>query len=173
VALVAFVLLACNARNDPPGRDASAGSAGGSGGRGGSPIGSAASDAEVAPSVDAVCGNGVLEGREQCDGAEDLKQLTCSILGLGIGFVRCVACRLDTRDCAPALAGCPDDLREAHGTVCFDPQLRCQYGSGCTSGACHCALDEPDDGQDAGSEDATVRDSATPIAHFSCTVTAC
>lgn len=47
----------------------------------------------------AVCGNGVLEAGEQCDGS-DLAGHTCETQGFEGGLVRCTqGCLLDTRDC--------------------------------------------------------------------------
>src|SRR5439155_1655582 len=47
------------------------------------------------------CGNGVINGREECDGA-DLGGRTCATLGFTGGTLGCTsACRLSTRSCDP------------------------------------------------------------------------
>ncbi len=53
-----------------------------------------------------VCGNGVVEGDEECDG-EDLNGKTCESLGLGEGTLGCKAdCTFDTGSCKiPAMCG--------------------------------------------------------------------
>jgi hypothetical protein len=52
--------------------------------------------------VGPVCGNGVLEEGEQCDGG-DLQGATCGSLGFGVGALGCDAgsCTYDTSGCAP------------------------------------------------------------------------
>jgi hypothetical protein len=50
----------------------------------------------------AVCGNGTIEGSEQCDGAS-LGGATCVTLGYGAGTLSCSSlCRYDTSGCPPA-----------------------------------------------------------------------
>lgn len=47
-----------------------------------------------------VCGNGILEGSEQCDG-NDLGQATCTSLNLGDGNLSCrINCEFNTESCA-------------------------------------------------------------------------
>ena len=48
-----------------------------------------------------VCGDGIIEGREDCEG-EDLNGQTCESLGYGGGELTCdIACSFDTSDCWP------------------------------------------------------------------------
>jgi len=48
-----------------------------------------------------VCGNGVIEGGEDCEGA-DLGGQTCESLGYGPGILTCdIACSFDTTQCSP------------------------------------------------------------------------
>jgi hypothetical protein len=56
-----------------------------------------------------MCGNGVIEGTEQCDGA-DMNGATCDSLGMGMGTLACSSCTYDTSMCmmgppAPPTAG--------------------------------------------------------------------
>ncbi len=49
-----------------------------------------------------VCGDGIIEGEEDCEGG-DLNSQTCESLGYGPGILSCdIACSFDTSDCAPA-----------------------------------------------------------------------
>lgn len=49
-----------------------------------------------------ICGNNIIEGGEDCEGA-DLNGQTCVGLGFGPGTLTCdIACSFDTYDCSPA-----------------------------------------------------------------------
>jgi len=49
-----------------------------------------------------ICGNGVVEGGEDCEGI-DLNGQTCESLGYGPGTLSCdIACSFDTYNCSPA-----------------------------------------------------------------------
>jgi hypothetical protein len=49
-----------------------------------------------------VCGNGIIEGGEDCEGS-DLNGQTCETLGYGPGTLACdIACSFDTFGCSPA-----------------------------------------------------------------------
>jgi Beta-propeller repeat len=51
------------------------------------------------------CGNGVVEGREQCEN-QDLGGLTCDSLGYGSGELSCLNCYYDVSNCSnPAVCG--------------------------------------------------------------------
>ncbi len=73
---------------------------------------------DAAPSP--VCGNGVAEGDEVCDG-EDLRGLSCETLGLGAGSLLCFAdCRnVDTSDC---------EEQPTCGNGVLDPGEECDDG---------------------------------------------
>lgn len=60
----------------------------------------------------AVCGNGVIEGSEQCDGT-NLGGATCESLGYGAGTLGCSSqCRYDVAGCPPPPApAAPDSVR--------------------------------------------------------------
>ena len=48
-----------------------------------------------------ICGNGIIEGGEDCEG-EDLNSQTCETLGFGPGTLTCdIACSFDTSGCSP------------------------------------------------------------------------
>ncbi len=87
---------------------------GGAGGQGG-----------CVPVEHAVCGNGVAEGSEQCDGS-DIREVTCSDLFLGDGGHYSILCSADctyiTSDC-PVHEECFNGMDEDHdGLVdCADP----------------------------------------------------
>lgn len=54
-----------------------------------------------------VCGNGEIEGGEDCEGI-DLNGKTCESIGLGPGTLNCdIACSFDTHDCGPAPTATP------------------------------------------------------------------
>jgi peroxiredoxin/uncharacterized membrane protein YphA (DoxX/SURF4 family) len=61
-----------------------------------------------------VCGNGVREGAEQCDGG-DLGGKTCVGLGLGAGTLACSpGCAFDTSGCGPAPVCSPGATRSCY-----------------------------------------------------------
>lgn len=63
-----------------------------------------------------VCGNGVAERGEACDGA-DLAGRTCRTEGLGPGMVYCTEnCELDVDDCGPPPPVCGDGVAEGDET---------------------------------------------------------
>jgi len=54
-----------------------------------------------------VCGDGIIEGEEDCEG-EDLNGQTCESLGYGPGTLSCdIACEFDVHDCSPAPTSTP------------------------------------------------------------------
>jgi hypothetical protein len=54
-----------------------------------------------------ICGNGIIEGGEDCEG-EDLGGATCESLGYGPGTLSCdIACTFDTSGCSPAPTSTP------------------------------------------------------------------
>jgi hypothetical protein len=56
----------------------------------------------VGPTPTSVCGNGIVENPEQCDGT-NLGATTCASVGLGTGPIRCDAtCHLDISQCSGA-----------------------------------------------------------------------
>lgn len=62
-----------------------------------------------------VCGNGVIDGAEQCDGGE-LGGATCSSEGFGGGGIQCNAdCTLDTSNCTACGNGAVDGSEECDG----------------------------------------------------------
>jgi hypothetical protein len=77
-----------------------------------------------------VCGDGVVDAGESCDGA-DLGGMDCSQLGFSGGQLACtVACAFDTSGCTQ---GCLDP-----GEPCFGPTDCC--GSGCGKGGLNCSM---------------------------------
>lgn len=49
-----------------------------------------------------ICGNGIIEGGEDCEG-NDLNGQNCESLGYGPGVLKCdIACSFDTSNCSPA-----------------------------------------------------------------------
>ncbi len=106
----------------------SAGASGGSAGASGGSAGAAGSGGTTA----AVCGNGVREGTEACDGTDGLE--TCLNLGQGTGTTQCVGCVIDTSGCAEP-ENCQDgDDNDSDGDIdcddsdcaaaCADPCLQ-------------------------------------------------
>lgn len=72
----------------------------------------------AAATTAAVCGNGVREADEQCDGM-DLGQMTCATLGMGsaTAVLRCNArCMFDTFMCFNGTQGAPAGGTGAGGT---------------------------------------------------------
>lgn len=66
------------------------------------------------------CGDGIVGGAEQCDGAVPA-ELSCESLGYDGGELRCAAsCELDLQDCGQ---GCPADFRD--GDPCGTPLMGC------------------------------------------------
>lgn len=96
-----------------------------------------------------VCGNGIKEGTEQCDGS--LEGKTCIDFGYGGGSLRCTNCMFDTSGCTPlncidlggrcmvgsggCIAYCAG--RGLSGT-CEAPDPRIGYWPGCSAGNCCC-----------------------------------
>ncbi len=75
----------------------------------------------------AVCGNGIVEGDETCDG-NDLRGFTCQDFVYTGGELKCSAdCRFDYSDCFYAVCG--NGVAE-HGEICDDTDLR---GETCVS----------------------------------------
>lgn len=58
----------------------------------------------------AVCGDGQVEGPEECDGSQ-LRGLSCVALGFTGGVLGCAACELDLQGCTGAGATCGDGAR--------------------------------------------------------------
>lgn len=68
-----------------------------------------------------VCGNGLVEGGEDCEGA-DLNHQTCESLGFGPGVLSCdIACIFDTYDCSPAPTPTPTPSSPPTPTVTPTP----------------------------------------------------
>ncbi len=114
----------------------------------------------------AVCGNGVLDAGEGCDGS-DLGGASCSDLGCGSGAVTCASdCTLDYSICS----ACPqcdfDGVCEA-GEDCGNCASDCSSGSGasCGNGVC-----EAGDGEDCLScpEDCNGKTGGKPSTRFCC-----
>ena len=130
-------LAGCGAGEEPAG-------GGGSGGiaSGGSPSTSSSSSSSggsggMVPTT--VCGDGVREGDEACDGA-DLDDATCESLGLGPGTLSCASgCGIVTSGCTAAEI-CSDHLdNNLDGMIdCADPA--CARTAVCASG---CAQAQP------------------------------
>jgi hypothetical protein len=60
----------------------------------------------------AVCGNGIAQGAESCDGA-DLRGYTCSSFGLSAGTLACASsCTFDFAGCADSTPVCGDGVAE-------------------------------------------------------------
>lgn len=77
-----------------------------------------------------VCGNGVREATEACDGT-DLGPNSCTALGFGAGALRCDGqCRYDTSDCAPKAA------------TCRAPAAPFSLSDACLQDMCDCDRDE-------------------------------
>jgi hypothetical protein len=59
------------------------------------------------PPVETVCGDGVIEGDEECEGA-NLNGMLCETLSAGAGLLACdlLTCRFDTSLCIPPLLRC-------------------------------------------------------------------
>lgn len=79
------------------GSGGNSGSAGTSGSSGSA--GSAGSASDAAPDVVSVCGDGVAEADEACDGA-DLRDQNCVSFGFDQGTLACADCNIDTRGCS-------------------------------------------------------------------------
>ena len=94
------------------------------------------------------CGNGVIDGLEECDGPE-LEGATCQTAGYAAGELGCtVGCAFDMSACTDTLCGspCPEDgfacvgIDAIHATcapvcetdlTCADPQRTCCFEQGC------------------------------------------
>jgi glucose/arabinose dehydrogenase/PKD repeat protein len=92
--------------------------------------------------VDSVCGDGVIEGPEECDGA-DLAGATCTDVGCSGGTPICVSCTVDYGTCT----GCPvcdDDGVCELGEDCNGCPGDCASSSGatCGDGVCNAGDDE-------------------------------
>ncbi len=114
----------------------------------------------------ATCGNGAIEGSEECDGA-DLGGTTCGDAGCSGGSVSCTAtCTLDYSACT----GCPtcdnDGACEA-GEDCTSCPGDCFSGSGATCGNGVC---EAGDGEDCVScpQDCQGKTGGKPASRFCC-----
>lgn len=91
-----------------------------------------------------VCGNGVIETGEQCEGS-NFQGLTCNSYGFQFGYLQCVNCQIVTNACFNPIPGGPDffcgnGLLEA-GEQCDDGNIF--NGDGCSSG---CRIEYPDCG---------------------------
>jgi len=70
-----------------------------------------------------VCGNGVIEGGEDCEGA-DLGGQTCESLGYGPGTLTCdIACSFDTTQCSPPPTPTPTPIPTLTSTPTPTPTL--------------------------------------------------
>ena len=68
-----------------------------------------------------VCGNGIQQGGENCDGTQFKNDGTCAALGMGNGLLGCYAdCTFDTSACSPPMCG--DDQLDA-GEQCDTTQF--------------------------------------------------
>ena len=115
---------------------------------------------------EAVCGNGVIEAGEQCDGV-NLNEQTCVTKGFGGGTLSCTAtCQFDTSGCTDAPADCGNGVIDA-GEQCDGANLNeqtcesqgfdggtlsctttCQFNTtGCTRIPADCGNGEIDEGE--------------------------
>lgn len=83
------------------------------------------------------CGNGIVEGTEECDSSDDV---LCADIGEGsTGLATCsVECRFNTFECDPPPDSCPQDHSEVEG-ICVPDQCREGYAhgpSGCIAENC-------------------------------------
>jgi subtilisin-like proprotein convertase family protein len=113
------------------------------------------------------CGNGVIDGAEQCDTGE-LGGATCQSEGFGGGGLTCTAdCTLDTSLCTDCGNGMVDDVEECDGldlgdnATCFDVNLGtameplgcnadCTYDFGMCSGCGDAVITDPEECEPAG-----------------------
>ncbi len=64
-----------------------------------------------------VCGDGKIEGDENCEG-DNLNNQTCESLGYGSGTLTCdIACSFDTYGCLPAPTTTPTPFSSTHQTI--------------------------------------------------------
>jgi cysteine-rich repeat protein len=117
--------------------DASAGTAGGgAAGRDGGDSGSAARDGSSGDGGNdagpPVCGNGVAEGGEGCDGT-DFRQQTCVSYGFESGTIACQDCSVDFRACVGA-ENCADgrDNDGDQAVDCTDPDCQASCQDACS-----------------------------------------
>lgn len=68
-----------------------------------------------------ICGNGIIEGGEDCEGV-NLNGQTCQSLGFGPGTLSCdIACTFDTYQCSPAPTPTPTQIPTPTPTLCLTP----------------------------------------------------
>ena len=80
-------------------------------------------DGSVEIDAASVCGNGLVEAEEECDGT-DLGGKTCTDLGFDAGELRCSPeCRLDESSCVVAPPGCGDGVASG-GEMCDGDDMR-------------------------------------------------
>ena len=138
------------------------GALGGGGGIGGSGGDSAAAGAAGSPEP-VVCGDGVIDGDEECDGSE-LSNESCVRLGLGPGPLGCKAnCQFDLTGCGPS---------ELCGNGDIDGAEQCDEGEdnsdtapnacrvNCTLASCGDAVVDDEEGCDDGSANSDFRANA-------------
>ncbi len=126
-----------------------------------------AADGQSDVCAPAVCGNGVREGSEQCDGA-DLGGATCSDVGCSTGIVGCtLSCTLDFSGCSDCVV-CGDGSCEAPED-CENCPTDCPIfelpGFSCGNGLC-----EAGDGENCVTcpSDCNGRQSGNPNNRFCC-----
>jgi len=175
IAVLAIALLAgCSKKKsdddtstgDPTTTGSGGSGAAGSGGSGGTGASTAGTGGDMAAAgaagspEPAVCGDGSIDGDEECDGSE-LNHATCERLGLGPGVVGCKAnCRFDLSGCAPG---------ELCGNGELDGAEQCDDGDdnsnsepnacriNCTLASCGDGVVDDDEGCDDGSANSNFR----------------
>ena len=81
-----------------------------------------------------VCGNGVLEHRENCESQDDLQGMTCADFGYNSGDLKCDSCRISESEC---FNSCEDE--DFNGLTCSyygfeNGELQCLNGKVSTDG---------------------------------------
>ena len=96
---------------------------------------------EIANGPAAVCGNGIVEGSEQCESGACCDLVTCQFKSSSV-VCRASAGECDmTEKCTGSSASCPSDSFNSSSTVCRASQGVCDLADTCTGSSASCSAD--------------------------------